>query len=71
MACHDEYKRTNGRSASGGTTKISPASRALNVVNLSNRVANEAKAAAGIISTGGGNITATGGGNIIATGGLN
>ena len=72
VACHQEWQRHNGSTpkTSGGLA-ISSNAPALNAVQLSSSIANEARAAAGVIAAGGGNVIAAGGGNVIAAGGGN
>lgn len=70
VGCHEQWKRTNGQTAkkTGGSSSLS-SSAAVQTVNLSSKIASEAKSAAGINV--GGNVISAGGGNVVSAGGLN
>ena len=72
VACHEDWERRNGgRMRMGGALVMSPNTPGLVTVQLAPQIANEARAAAGVIPAGGGNVIAAGGGNVIAAGGGN
>lgn len=73
VACHEDWKRRNGAAAqkTSGGLAIAANVPVLATLTVSPAIANEARAASGLVSTNGGNVIAAGGGNVIAAGGGN
>lgn len=76
VGCHEQWKKANGQAQkTSGSNTIAP-SPSLVVIPVSNKIANETKAAinmnsGNVIAAGSGNVVAAGSGNVVAAGGLN